>query len=200
VGRAGDIIDAPMLGQKIRFETTGAETDGEVTICHHFVQPKPHSIGPPLHIHKHQAEHYTVLEGSFGVRSSGVDHVLGPGEKIIVPAGIPHLWWNDGPDVAHVILEFRPAGTIDQFFETLFGLSRDGKVFVEEGEGEPKARPKSIVQAVALSYEHGIGLMDVSATLQRFVFPLLTYFGRLRGIRGSYAKYRGAPEGSASAG
>jgi hypothetical protein len=73
---------------------------------------------------------------------------MGPGEEIDVPAGVPHLWWNDGPEQAHVILEFRPAETIDAFFETLFGLSRDGKLRIEREGDHPKARPKNLIQAV----------------------------------------------------
>jgi mannose-6-phosphate isomerase-like protein (cupin superfamily) len=195
VGHGGDVIEGPLLGQKIEFETTGADTNGEVTICHHFVEPKGKSIGPPMHIHKKQAEYYRVLSGRFGVNKDGVDHVMGPGEEIEVPAGVPHLWWNDGAEQAHVILEFRPAQTIDAFFETLFGLSRDGKVRVEDDDDEhPKARPTNIFQAVAISYDHGIGLCDVPSWIQRFIFPVMTVVGRVFGIRGSYPKYRGSPK------
>jgi quercetin dioxygenase-like cupin family protein len=190
VGRHGDVIDAPLLGQKIEFQATGEETNGEVTICHHFVEPKPYSIGPPEHIHKTQAEHYTVISGRFGVRAYGVDHVMGPGEEIDVPAGVPHLWWNDGTEQAHVILEFRPAETIDAFFETMFGLSRDGKLRIERSGDHPKARPKSLLQAVALSYDHRIWLCDVPALIQRVIFPVFVRIGRLLGIRGAYPKYR----------
>jgi mannose-6-phosphate isomerase-like protein (cupin superfamily) len=190
MARSGDLIEGPTVGQKIRFEATGRENNGELTICHHFVQPKPHSIGPPLHIHKTQAEHYRIISGRFGVHSDGTDYVMGPGEDIEVPAGVPHYWWNDGPEEAHVILEFRPAETIDVFFETLFGLSRDGKLNVERHEGkEPTARPDSLVQAVVLSYEHGIYICDVSAFVQRLFFPPMVLFGKAIGIRGSYPKY-----------
>lgn len=189
MARASDHIEAPTLGQAITFEKTGSETDGEVTICHHFVKPKGVSIGPPMHIHKHQAEHYTVLEGRFGVNADGVQHVLGPGEKIVVPAGMPHLWWNEGDEDAHVILEFRPAGTIDAFFENLFGLSRDGKADVDLKGDHPNARPNSLIQAVAISYDHGIELCDVPKFVQRFFFPPMVWFGRLIGIRGTYPKY-----------
>jgi hypothetical protein len=164
-----------------------------VTICHHFVEPKGVSIGPPEHIHLTQAEHYKVLVGRFGVRLNGVDTVLGPGEEIDVPAGEPHLWWNDGDEQAHVILEFRPAETIDAFFETMFGLSRDGKLRIEGDPEHPKARPKNLLQAVTLSYEHRIWLCDVPAWIQRVIFPVFTVVAHLVGIRGSYAKYRGKP-------
>jgi quercetin dioxygenase-like cupin family protein len=189
MAKGGDTIVGPTIGQTITFETTGMENDGEVTICHHYVKPKGQSVGPPEHTHWHQAEHYTVLEGSFGVQKNGVDHVLGPGEKITVEAGVPHLWWNEGDTDAHVILEFRPAGTIDAFFETLFGLSRDGKAEVHWEDGVGKARPNSLFQAVALSYDHGIGICDVPAPIQKFIFPVMVRLGRLVGIRGMYPKY-----------
>jgi mannose-6-phosphate isomerase-like protein (cupin superfamily) len=190
MAHAGDIIEGPAIGQKIEFEVTGNDNNGEITICHHHVAPKPQSIGPPLHIHKSQSETYRVITGTWGVHMDGEDHVMKPGDDIFVPAGVPHYWWNEGTEEAHVILEFRPAETIDAFFETLFGLSRDGKLDVQRHPGQPpSARPKSLVQAVALSYDHGIGLCDVPNYVQKFFFPVVAGAGRLVGIRGSYAKY-----------
>jgi mannose-6-phosphate isomerase-like protein (cupin superfamily) len=190
MAHAGDTIEGPTIGQKIRFEVTGNDNGGEITICNHFVAPKPESIGPPLHTHKSQSEHYRVITGTFGVHIDGEDHVMGPGEDIYVPAMVPHYWWNEGTEEAHVILEFRPAETIDAFFETMFGLSRDGKLDIQRHPGRPpSARPKNLLQAVALSYDHGIGICDVPAPIQRYFFPVAVLVGRTFGIRGSYAKY-----------
>ncbi|MFZ0380837.1 MAG: cupin domain-containing protein, partial [Solirubrobacteraceae bacterium] len=96
MARSGDIIESKALGQKMRFEVTGHESGGEVTICHYFIQPLPNSVCPPLSTHRYQSELFRVVSRRFGVHVGGVDHMLHPGEEVIVPPGTPHLAWNDG--------------------------------------------------------------------------------------------------------
>jgi quercetin dioxygenase-like cupin family protein len=199
MARSGDIIEAQPLGQKMRFEVTGHENGGEVTICHYFVKPAPYSVCPPLSTHKYQSELFRVVSGRFGVHVAGVDHVLRTGEEVIVPPGTPHLAWNDGPEEAHMILEFRPARNIDEFFETEFGLANDGKLSYVLRNGRRTVRPNPI-QGAALCHEYGIGLCDfpVQDPLQRILFQLMAKCGTVFGIRGSYPKYSASsPAGSA---
>lgn len=190
MARSGDVIEAPAMGQKMRFEVTGHESGGEVTICDYVVQPAPNSVSPPLSTHKYQSELFRVVSGRFGVHVGGVDHMLNPGEEVIVPPATPHMAWNDGPEEAHLILEFRPARNIDGFFETEFGLSNDGKLKYVMRNGRRTVRPMAL-QGAALCHEYGIGLCDfpIHDPLQRILFTLMTKLGRLFGIRGSYTKY-----------
>jgi mannose-6-phosphate isomerase-like protein (cupin superfamily) len=190
MARSGDTIEADALGQRMRFEVTGHENGGEVTICHYFVQPAPNSVCPPLSTHRYQSELFRVVSGRFGVHVAGVDHILHPGEEVIVPPGTPHLAWNDGPEEAHMILEFRPARNIDVFFETEFGLANDGKLSYVVRNGRRTVRPTPI-QGAALCHEFGIGLCDfpVPDPTQRWLFALMAKCGTVFGIRGSYTKY-----------
>ena len=149
MARSGDIIEAPGMGQKMRFEATGHDNGGEVMICDYFVQPAPFSVSPPLSTHRFQSELFRVVSGRFGVHVGGVDHLLNPGEEVIVPPGTPHMAWNDGPEVAHLILEFRPARNIDGFFETEFGLANNGKLAYVLRNGRRTVRP-SPLQGAAL--------------------------------------------------
>ena len=50
----------------------------------------------PDHIHPHQEERFEVLFGRLGLTADGVKHVHGPGEVVVVEAGIPHAAWNAG--------------------------------------------------------------------------------------------------------
>lgn len=190
MARSGDIIEAQALGQKMQFEVTGHETGGELMRCDYFVQPAPNSVCPPLSTHRYQSELFRVVSGRFGVHVGGVDYVLNPGEEVIVPLGTPHFAWNDGPEEAHMILEFRPARNIDGFFETEFGLSNDGKFDYVMHNGRRIIKPNPL-QGAALCVEYGIGLCDflLPLRLQLIVFPLMAKCGRLFGIRGSYPKY-----------
>jgi hypothetical protein len=47
---------------------------------------------------------------------------------MVVPPGVAHTWWIGGEEEGHVLVEFRPALNTETFLETLYGLSRDGKV------------------------------------------------------------------------
>ncbi len=44
-----------------------------------------------------------------------------------MPAGVAHRWRNVGQTEAQVRVTLRPALDTETFFETLFGLARDGK-------------------------------------------------------------------------
>jgi mannose-6-phosphate isomerase-like protein (cupin superfamily) len=192
MARSGDIIESKALGQKMRFEVTGHESGGEVTICHYFIQPLPNSVCPPLSTHRYQSELFRVVSGRFGVHVGGVDHMLHPGEEVIVPPGTPHLAWNDGPEEAYVMLEFRPARNIDGFFETEFGPANDGRFNYLLRNGRRTVRPKSAMQGAALCHEYGIGLCDfpIPEPMQLILFPVMATCGRMVGIKGSYTKYR----------
>jgi mannose-6-phosphate isomerase-like protein (cupin superfamily) len=194
MARSGDVIEAEGMGQKMRFEATGPENGGEVMRCHYFVQPAPHSVSPPLSTHIHQSELFHVVSGRFGVHVAGVDHILHPGEEILVPPDTPHMAWNDGPEEAHMILEFRPARNIDQFFETEFGLANDGKLAYVLRNGRRTVRP-SPLQGAALCQEYGIRLCDfpIHGAMQRLLFAVMASCGRLFGVRGSYVKYNASP-------
>jgi quercetin dioxygenase-like cupin family protein len=201
MARSGDIIEAKALGQKMRFEVTGHESGGEVTIIDYTIQPAPYSVCPPLSTHRYQSELFRCVSGTFGVHVGGVDHVLNPGEEVIVPPGTPHLAWNDGPEEAHVILEFRPALNIDMFFETEFGLANDGKFNYVIRNGRRTSSPKiAILRGAALCHEYGIGLCDfpLPEALQLMLFPLLAKVGRVLGITGSFGKYRASSPAESS--
>jgi quercetin dioxygenase-like cupin family protein len=42
------------------------------------------------HIRPHQEERFTILGGQAHVTLNGQEHVAGPGETVVVPAGVPH--------------------------------------------------------------------------------------------------------------
>src|SRR5881398_3495605 len=64
---------------------------------------------PRDHIHTEQEERVQVLEGSLRCRIAGVERILGPGEKMVIPRGTPHAVWSDDPRGSRSIGEYRPA-------------------------------------------------------------------------------------------
>jgi hypothetical protein len=60
------------------------------------------------------------------------------------PPGTPHRFWNDTDEEARVLVELRPALNSEIFFETLYGLPRDGKT-------DENGVPNLLQQAVTLN-------------------------------------------------
>ena len=61
------------------------------------------------------------------MRIGGVERDLAVGEEVVVPAGVPHKWWNAGEQPTRVRVEFRPGLRMREFFETLFAWVNQGK-------------------------------------------------------------------------
>src|SRR5688500_11633429 len=122
----GDKITNPRTGQTMIFLKTGRETNGSLLEIECF-NPKSDTL-EPIHIHPKQVSSNEVISGKLHFLIDGKEHIVGPGECIEIPAGVPHCFWNEDDTVAHHIARFSPALSIAEFFDTFFALSRDGKV------------------------------------------------------------------------
>jgi hypothetical protein len=105
----------------------------------------------------------------------------GPGEKVVVPAGTPHVWWNAGEDELHAVVEPRPALSVEAFFETLFGLAQDGKVSPKTGLPNPLQ-----LAVIMRAHRDLIILARPSPPVQTVLFGSLAFVGRLLGYRAQY--------------
>jgi hypothetical protein len=119
----------------------------------------------------------------------GQERDVGAGETVVVPAGTPHVWGNPNEDEVHLILEFRPALRMEEWFETFFGLQKDGKV-------NPKSGLPNALQWAVISreYEDEIYLASPPLWVQRVRFGLLATIGKLLGYKARYPAYSGAEE------
>ena len=107
--RAGDTIENPVTGERVVFHKTSADTNGEAVVIECFV--KPHGFVAAAHVHPKQEERFQVLQGTVGFRTPLGEHIAGPGERVTVPAGTPHKFWNAGDNEAHFVCEVRPVRT-----------------------------------------------------------------------------------------
>jgi quercetin dioxygenase-like cupin family protein len=53
------------------------------------------------HIHPRQEERFTILTGQAHFTVNGQHQVAGPGETVVIPAGVPHSEGNPGPARKH---------------------------------------------------------------------------------------------------
>src|SRR5674476_1005775 len=124
--KQGDKIVNPRTGQIMIFKTTGKESNGALLEIESF-NPVSNER-EPIHIHPKQESSIEVLSGILHVWVNGKEHILTPNQRIVVPAGIPHCFWNEGPEEVYHVGTFSPALNIAEFFDSFFALARDGQL------------------------------------------------------------------------
>lgn len=178
MAKQGDVIENPIFGDRVVFHKTAADTGGQV--LEGVLYAKPGALGPPEHVHPYQEERFTVIAGALTGRIGGREITAGPGEHFVVPPGTPHTWANAGPTEVQVRIEVRPAGRMDSYLETLYGLAKDGKT---NAKGLPNPLQLAVI---ATTYFDTIYLATPPLLVQRIVFGPLAFVGRLAGYRPDY--------------
>ena len=139
--------------------------------------------GPVMHVHHHQEEALTVVQGRIGYQRPGEPAILaGPGEAVAFRAGEAHKFWNAGEEELRCTGYIEPADNIEYFLGAIF----------ESQKRSGGSRP-NLLDAAFLTrrYRSEFGMAEIPAPVQRFVFPVLVATGRLLG---RYEKYADAPE------
>ena len=181
--RAGDAIVNPVTGERLVFHKTSADTNGEAVVLEAFVQPT--GFVAAAHVHPHQDERFQILRGTVGFRLGRQKLELGPGQRVTVPAGTPHKFWNAGEVEAHFVCEVRPALQFEQLLETMFALANDGKT-------NRKGMPNPLRLAV-IANEHfeDVRLPFPPAWMQRLGLAMGAPLGRLLGYGATYVPAEG---------
>lgn len=73
------------------------------------------NVGTPLHIHPHQDEFFTVMEGKYRFVCGGATSELSGGDTIFLPRNIPHQWLQLS-EHGKLIYGVNPAGELEDFF------------------------------------------------------------------------------------
>jgi mannose-6-phosphate isomerase-like protein (cupin superfamily) len=184
--RAGDSIENPVTGERIVFRQTSHETGGEAVVIETYV--KPNGFVAAAHVHPSQEERFQVLRGSVGFKIGRRKVVAGPGQRLTVPAGTPHKFWNAGEDVAQFVCEIRPALQFESLLETMFALAADGKT---NRKGMPNPFRLAVI---AQAHFDTVQLPFPPAILQRVALGMGAPLGKALGYGSVYV-----PEGSTPA-
>jgi quercetin dioxygenase-like cupin family protein len=161
---AGQTLENPESGERITFRQTAADTDGEL-VAIDLELPAGRRVPGPLHVHPLQEERFEVVDGTMRFQLGRERIVAGPGEVVVVPAGVRHDFANVGDTDALVRVEVRPALEMERLFETAVRLAEQGRtmrgglprpldlaLFVREFEDEVQAAfPPRWVQRLALA-------------------------------------------------
>ena len=181
--RAGDTIENPVTGERIVFRKTSQETNGEAVLIDVFVQPN--GAVAAAHVHPAQEERFQVLRGTLGFKLGRKKIVAGPGQRITIPAGTAHKFWNAGDEEAHFVCEVRPAFQFEQLLETMFALAADGKT---NRKGMP-----NLLRLAVIAHAHfdTVRLPFPPALVQRIGLALGAPVGRMVGYEPTYASTAG---------
>jgi mannose-6-phosphate isomerase-like protein (cupin superfamily) len=187
--RAGDLLENPVTGERLLFHKTSSDTGGEAVVFEAFVDPG--GFVAATHLHPHQEERFEVRAGSVGFRVGHDEVVAGPGDRVTVPAGTAHRFWNAGATEARFVCEVRPALRFEQLIESMFRLAADGRT---DRQGMPNLLRLAVIADATFDT---VRLPFPPAWLQRIGLALLAPLGWLLGYEPVYPPE--APAGPAPA-
>jgi quercetin 2,3-dioxygenase len=154
-GKEPFIVDAgkSRFGDDIKFlgvhpndlKISSKDTDGQLSVFDYTGLGK---VGPMLHVHFHQDEIFTVIEGEYRFVVGNATHILKTGQTIFLPRNIPHTWIQL-TDKGRMIYFLQPAGKMEEFFSYM---------------NELKERP-SEAEMDRIHAEHGMKVVGPPLTL-----------------------------------
>jgi mannose-6-phosphate isomerase-like protein (cupin superfamily) len=185
MSRSGDTIVNPVTGERIIYRKTAAETNGQLLQFDYFMKPHSKGLATIAHTQPKLEQRMEVLEGTmtYTMGRNKVKKTLSKGEKVTIPRDVTHSLWNESSEELHILDEYSPPLNIQKFFETMYGLARDGKV---NRNGLPNLLQISL-QASFYTNEVGAG-----SSSQKFLFAVSRLFvpiAKGRGYEPWYSKY-----------
>ncbi len=95
------------------------DTDGGLAVCEITSLQKG---GPARHLHHEQEEWFYVVEGEHVIEVGEERYELGPGDSVLGPRKVAHVWAYVGEGIGRQIATLQPAGEIEAFFDNLATL------------------------------------------------------------------------------
>jgi quercetin dioxygenase-like cupin family protein len=155
----------------------------------------PGTSGPPLHVHFHEVEEFTVKAGILGARVGGKKIEVSTGGTAVFPVGVVHSWWNAGKDVLEVSGQVTPVVDLDRYLQAAWAVLNASK----------SGRPSLFFAAHVLwRHRHTQAIAMPPRAIQRIILPVVLVIGHILGKYrgdgwpGSSASCHGAPEVAAA--
>jgi quercetin dioxygenase-like cupin family protein len=167
-----------VAGEKLTFLRIYTKNGKEFLDVENEVQP---NAGPPMHVHYKQDECITVVSGKIGYQVLGeTKKYAGPGETVLFKAGVAHKFWNAGTEPLIGKGYITPADNIVYFLSEIYKSAN--------GNG---GRPGLYDSAFLMNrYKSEFSMLEVPGFVQKFLFPLVLFFGS---ILGKHKKFANAP-------
>jgi mannose-6-phosphate isomerase-like protein (cupin superfamily) len=192
--KSGDVIENPVMGQRILFCKLAPDTQGAYVEVEYFNKPFTGKGTAPAHFHPTMTERFEILAGRARYRLDAAEREARTGDVLTFPRRVPHLHpWSISDEELHVRQTTMPDRPDIAALEksgaplvTLFGLARDGKV---NKDGLPNPLQLAVLVYSMMPYAYLDGMPVVAQTV---VFGALAGVGHLLGYRATYARYNGA--------
>lgn len=183
IGTEESPLVQPVTGERIVVRKRSRDTGGELFEMTLYLAPGGFIAG--THVHPEQEERFEVGGAAVMFKVAGSQRLYQPGETAVVPAGTPHVWWNPSAEESATLVQFRPALDTETFFETLFGLAKDGKV-------GKSGLPNPLQFMVLLqAFRHEIRAPYPAQLLVGPLAALMSPIGRALGFQARYDRYSG---------
>ncbi|WP_157260865.1 cupin domain-containing protein [Patulibacter minatonensis] len=163
-------------GVGMRWETTESAEDTDGALLVGTMWFAPGMAGPPVHVHPHAEERFTVLEGEAEVLLDGTWRRVTAGETAVVPIGARHSVRNLSAFPAKVVNTHSPALRMEGFFVDGARLAAADKITALSPRNA-----KSAIYAAMLFTKYPEEI--VAAGPPRLIFRALSAVGRTLGWR-----------------
>ena len=97
---------------EITFKVTPRDANGLFILENTFHQKG----GPARHLHHDQDEWFYAVEGDFLLEVGEEQFRLAPGDSVLAPRRVPHVWAFTGEERGRILITFLPAGKMEAFF------------------------------------------------------------------------------------
>ena len=136
------------------------------------------------HIHPDQEERFTIVAGEAHFTLAGEERTAGPGDTIVVPAGVRHSEGNLGSVEIEGVVELRPALRTKEFHEAVAGLVADGRT-------TPRGAPKNPLQlgATFWHFRHESRVTSPPIWVQNLMLPPLWTVAKVFGVKPYYERW-----------
>jgi mannose-6-phosphate isomerase-like protein (cupin superfamily) len=112
--RTGQPHRSAKADSHLDFKVLTAETSGALFIMENRDMVRG---GPPRHVHFDQEEWFFVIEGGKVAMEIGDRKLtLKPGDSVLAPRNVPHVWAYLGNRPGRMLFAFTPAAKIEDFF------------------------------------------------------------------------------------
>lgn len=173
----------PVTGEHLVFRKRAADTGGE--LLEFMLRMAPGGFIATPHVHPMSEERFEISGAPVMIQVGRTKRLYQPGEVAVVPAGVPHNWWNPSAEEAATLIQFRPAFDMETVFETMFGLAADGKV---NKRGVPNPLQMMVL---ARAYRREVAPAPPLRWLVGPLSAVLAPVGRRLGYQARYDKYSG---------
>lgn len=118
-GEARSGIHTPFRGTNANdVKISGKDTGGQLAVFEYLGKEK---TGPVLHVHHHQDEIFSIIEGEYLFQVGSEQFTVSAGDTVFAPRGIPHTWIQLS-SVGKQVYAVQPAGKLEEMFVKLTEL------------------------------------------------------------------------------